>query len=200
MCLKESCFPDCWKVSSVVPVFTNVGERSAAKNYRPVNLLSEVCKFFEKLVNNRIVDHLEKCDLFSDFQYGFRSSRSTADLLTVVSDRIARAFNRFGATRTVALDISKAFDRVCHPGLLHKLRSYGILGQIFGFISSLLSNRRLRIVLDGKSSQEYPVNAGVPQGSILGPTLFLLTFLIMLSAMILLSTQSVIRHLICGNN
>ena len=121
--LKESCFPDCWKVSSVVPVFKNVGERSTAKNYC---LLSVVSKVFEKLVNNRIVDHLEKCGLFSDFQYGFRSSRSTADLLTVVCDRIARAFNRSGATQVVALDISKAFDRVWHAGLLHKLKSYGI--------------------------------------------------------------------------
>ena len=133
-----------------------------------------VSKVFEKLVNNRIVDHLEKCGLFPDFQYGFRSIRSTADLLTVVSDRIARAFNRSEATRAVVLDISKAFDRVWHAGLLHKLKSYGISGQIFGLISSFLSNRRLRVVLDGKSSQEYPVNASVPQGSILGPTLFLL--------------------------
>ena len=69
---------------------------------------------------------------------------------------------------------TKAFDRVWHADLLHKLKSYGISGQIFGLISSSLSNRRLRVVLDGKSSQEYPVNAGVPQGSILGPTLFLL--------------------------
>ena len=89
-----------------------------------------------------------------------------------MSDRIARAFNRSGATRAVALDMSKAFGRVWHAGLLHKLKSYGISGQIFGLISSFLSNRRLRVVLDGKSSQEYPVNAGVPQGSILGPTLF----------------------------
>ena len=173
-CLKESCLPDCWKVSSMVPVFKNVGERSTAKNYRLVSLLSVVSKVFEKLVNNRIVGHLEKCGLFSDFQYGFRSSRSTADLLTVVSDRIARAFNRSGATRAVALDISKASDSVRHGGLLDKLKSYGISGQIFGLISSFLSNRRLRVVLDGKSSQEYPVNAGVPQGSILGPTFFLL--------------------------
>ena len=111
MYLKESCFPDCLKVPSVVPVFKNAGERSTAKNYGPVSLLSVVSKVFEKLVNNGIVDHLEKCDLFSDFQYGFRSSRSTADLLTVVSDRIARAFNRSGETRAMAL-ISKAFDRV----------------------------------------------------------------------------------------
>ena len=93
---------------------------------------------------------------------------------SVVSDRIARAFNRSGATRAVTLDTSKAFDRVWHAGLLHKLKSYGISGQIFGLISSFLSNRQLRVVLDGKSSQEYPVNAGVPRGSILGPTFFLL--------------------------
>ena len=91
-----------------------------------------------------------------------------------MSDRVARAFNRSGATRAVALDISKTFERVWHAGLLHRLKSYGISGQIFGLISSFLSNRRLRVVLDGKSSQEYPVNAGVPQGSILGSTLFLL--------------------------
>ena len=96
MCLKESCFLDCEKVSLVVPVFKNVVERSTAKNYCPVSLLSVVSKFFEKLLNNRIVDHLEKYGLFSDFQYGFRPSRSTADLLTVVSDRIARAFNSSG--------------------------------------------------------------------------------------------------------
>ena len=136
-----------------------------------------------------------KCGLFSDFQYGFRSSRSTADLLTVVSDRIVRAFNRSGATRAVALDISEAFDRVWHAGLLHKLKSYGISGQIFGFISSFLTNRRLWVVLDGKSSQEYPVNAGVPQGSTRVLSVILLSML-----MILLSTLNVIRHLICGNN
>ena len=94
--------------------------------------------------------------------------------MTVLSAGIARAFNRSGATRAVALDISKAFNRVWHSGLLHKRRSYGISGQIFDFISSFLSNRQPSVVLDGKSSQEYPVNAVVPQGSILGPTLFLL--------------------------
>ena len=156
-CLKESCLPDCWEVTSVVPVFKNIGERSTAKNYHPVSLLSVASKVFQKLVNNRIVYHLEKCGPFSDFQYGFRSSRSTADLLTVVSERIARAFNRSGATRAVPLDIFKAFDRVWHAGLPHKLKSYGISAQIFGLVS-----------------QEYPANAGVPQGSFLGPALFLL--------------------------
>ena len=124
-----------------------------------------VSKIFEKLLNNRIVAHLEKYDLFSDFQYSFKSSGSTADLVTVLSDRIARAFNRSGATQAVALDISKAFDRVWHAGLLHKVKSYGNSDQIFGLISSFLSNRQLRVVLDWMSSQEYPVNVGVPQAS-----------------------------------
>ena len=207
--LKESCLPDCCKVSSVVPVFKNFGERYTAKNYHPVSLLYVVSKVFEKLVNNRIVDHLEKCGLFSDFQYGFRSSRSTADLITVVSGRIIRVFNRSGATRAVALDISKAFDRFWHAGLLHKLKSYGIPDQIFGLISSFLSNRRPRVVLGGKSSQEYPINAGPPQGSNLCPTLFLLHINdlpddvicdIAIYADDYLSVLTVIRHLICGNN
>ena len=112
--------------------------------------------------------------LFFCFQYGFRSSRSTADLLRVVSDRIAKASNRSGVTRAVVLDASKVFDKLWHADLLHKLRSYGIPGQIFGLILFFLSNRCLRVVLDRKYSQEYPVNVGVRQGSILAPTFFLL--------------------------
>ena len=123
-------------------------------------------------------------------------------------DGIASAFNRSGATQTVALDISKAFDRVWHAGLLHKLKSYGISGQIFGLIFSFLSNRRLRVVLDGKSSQEYPVNCGVSQGSILGATLLLLYINDLPDDVVCniaiyaddSTLYSVIRHLICGNN
>ena len=103
--------------------------------YHPVRFLFVVSKVFEKLVNNRIIDHLEKYGHLSDFQSGFRSSWSTADLLTVVPDRIVRAFKRSGATRAVALDISKTFDRVWHAGLLHRLKSYGISGQILGLNS-----------------------------------------------------------------
>ena len=189
----------------MVPVFKNVGERPEAKT----TALLVFFLWLVKLVNNRTVDHLEKRGLFSNFQYGFRSSRSTADLLTVVSDRIARAFNRSGATRAVALDISKAFDRVWHAGLLHKLKSYGISGQIFALISSFLSNRRLRVVLDEKASQEYPVNTGVFKGPFLDLHFFyytLITFLMMVSVillsmlMILLFILIVIRHLICSNN
>ena len=173
-CLKKSCFPDCLEVSLVAPVFKNVGEWFTAKSYHPVSLLSVVSKVFEKLVFNTVVDHLAKCGLLSDLQYGFRSSQSTKNLITVISDRIARAFNRSGATRAVALDISKTFDKVWHAGLLHKLTSYEISGQTFGRISSFLSNRWFRVFLEGKSSKEYPFNAGVSQDSILVTALFLL--------------------------
>ena len=112
-CPREPYFPDCWKVSSMVPVFKNVGKRSTAKSYRPVSLLPVVSKVFAKLVNGKIVDHLEKCDLFSNFQNGFRPFRSIVDLLKVASDRIDRAFARSGATRAVALDLSRALE--CWP-------------------------------------------------------------------------------------
>ena len=105
----------------MVLVFENVGEMSVTKNYL-------------------IADHLEKCGLSSNFQHGVRSSRSTADLLTVESDRTSRAFIWSGPTQAVALDISKAFDRAGYTDLLHKVKSYGISGEIFGLISSFLRN------------------------------------------------------------
>ena len=92
MCLKEFCFPESWKVSSVIPLFKNAEERFTPKSYRLVIHLSVASKVFEKLVNNRFFNHFEKYSLFSDLQHGRRSSRSTADLPTVVSNRIARAF------------------------------------------------------------------------------------------------------------
>ena len=100
-----------------------------------LNLLEELLAIYS------LVDHLERCELFSDFQYGFNSSRSTAVLLPVVSDSIARALSMSGATQAVVFDISKAFNWVWHVGLLHKLKSYGISGQIFSLIWSFLSNR-----------------------------------------------------------
>ena len=96
-------------------------------------------KVFEKVVNNRIVDHLEKCGLFPDFQYSFRSSPSTADLLTVVSDRTARTFTRSGATQAAALDISKAFDRVWHADLLQTYISWNFRLGIYLALFHLFS-------------------------------------------------------------
>ena len=199
-CLKESCFPDCWKVSSVVPVFKNVGERSTAKSYRPISLLSVVNKVFEKLVNNRVVDHLEKCGLSSDFQYGVRSSRSTADLLTVVSDRIARAFNRSGATRAVALNprLSTEFGMLVFFTNL-SLMEFQVSSVIGGFGSFWMGNlhKNIQLMLVFLKGLFLVVHFSCYT---------LMTFLMMLSVillsmlMILFSILNAIRHLICGNN
>ena len=117
-----------------------------AKTYQLVSLLSVISKVFEKLVNNRLVNNLEKCGLLIGLEL--------LELLYLIYLKVS--------------------ERVQYADLLHKLKSYGISGQPFSLISSFLSNRRLRVILDGKSSQEYPVNAGVAQRFILGPTLFLL--------------------------
>ena len=111
-CLVESSFPSCWKCPSVVPAFKNCGERSDPHNYRPISLLPIISKVFESLIKSALVSHLESHGLFSDKQYGFRASRSTTDLLTVITERFYRALDRCGEARVVALDISKAFDRV----------------------------------------------------------------------------------------
>ena len=172
-CIKESCFPGFWKTSSVCPVFKNSGQRSDPSKYRPISLLPIISKIFESIINSHISFHLEKHNLLSDNQYGFRSSRSTADVLTVITDRISRALDCSFEARAIALDISKAFDRVWHKGLLYKLESYGITGSMLSLVRSFLSCRKMKVVLDGQSSDLFSLNSGVPQGSVLGPTLFL---------------------------
>ena len=190
----------------MVPVFKNVVERSAAKNYHPFSLLSVDSKVFEKLVNNRIVDQLEICGLFSDFQYGFKSSQSTADILTLVSDRIGRAFNRSGATQAVTLDTSKAFDRVWHAGPLHKLKSYGISCQIFGLFLLFSVTDSFKWFFLHKNMQLMLEFFKAPFLVLHLSCYTLITFLMMLSVILLsmlmipLSILNVIRHLIWGNN
>ena len=145
----------------------------------------------------------------SDFQYCFRSSRSTANLLTVSSDRIARAFNRSGATCIVALDISKAFNRVWHVGLLHKHKPYGISGHIFHLICFLSVIDNVRLFWTGSLHKNILLVLKflkAPFFSLHFSYYTLMTFLMIVSVtfpsmlMILPSTLSVIRHLICGNN
>ena len=109
-----------------------------------------------------VLCHLDKNNLLSDFQYGFRSCRSTADVLTVITHRISEALDRGFESRAIALDISKAFDKVWHAGLLLKLSSYGISGKVFATIKSFLCNRSFKVVINGECSESIGINAGVP--------------------------------------
>ena len=163
-----------WELSSVCPLFKNAGLRSAPSHYRPISLLSVISKHFEAIFNCRILGHLTKNDLLSDSQYGFRFVRSTADALTVITHRASQALHDDLRARAVALDISKAFEKFWQKGLLLKFASYGISGNVLGAIESFLSNRSLKVVINRQTSEALKINAGVPQGSLIGPTLFLI--------------------------
>ena len=143
-CQKESCFPDCWKVSSVAKLST-LGKSLQLKTTALLVFFLWLVKSLKKLVNSTIVGHLEKRDFRSDFQYGVRSSRSTADLLTAASGTIARAFNRSEATRTAVLNVSNAFDRVCSSCMLVFFTFVSIIKLQVRYLASFL----LFSVIDG---------------------------------------------------
>lgn len=167
-------FPSHWKVASVVPIYKN-GPRDEASNYRPISLLPSISKVLESLINSHIVEHLEQHQLLSPVQFGFRAKRSTCDLLATLTQKWNDTMDKGGSNIIVTLDFSKAFDRVWHEGLLSKLPALGINGQLLTWLTNYLSNRSQYVVYRGSSSNTLPITAGVPQGSVLGPTLFLLS-------------------------
>ncbi|XP_065174836.1 uncharacterized protein LOC135804803 [Sycon ciliatum] len=138
------------------------------------DLLDLPPRFMEKIVNTAIINHLEHEKALSIHQYGFRQGLSTSDLLTSLNHSWVSEVNRGGAVRVLAVDIAGAFDKVSHRGVLHKAASYGITGPLLNWLSDYLYDRKLQAVVGGASSEPYKIDAGVPQGSILGPTLFLL--------------------------
>ena len=171
--LKTNIFPTPWKLAAVQPI-PKKGDPSDPSNYRPIAITSTIAKIFESLLNSKLISHLESHHLLSDHQYGFRSARSCGDLLSFVSHIWSSALKEFGETTAVALDISKAFDRVWHKQLLAKLPSFGIPPNICLLLSSFLTGRSISVKVDGHSSPSTLINSGVPQGSVLSPTLFLL--------------------------
>ena len=128
----------------------------------------------ETILNHKLMKYLEDNSLLRDRQYGFRKNRSTGDMMSLLSETWSRGIHAFGESKVVALDISKAFDRVWHDGLISKIRCYGVSNTFIRFLSDFLCNRSIRVVVDGVASNIFPINAGVPQGSDLSPTLFLL--------------------------
>ena len=168
-------FPENWKKGNVVPVYKK-GDKSIPKNYRPVSLLPIFSKLFEKCIYDTLYGYFESNDLFSSCQSGFRKGDSCVSQLLSITHNIFKGFdaNPTLDTRGVFLDISKAFDRVWHNGLIFKLSSYGVSGSLLSLLCDFLSGRVQRVTLNGRNSLWERIQAGVPQGSILGPLLFLI--------------------------
>jgi len=167
--------PSAWREANVCPIYKGHGApQNVPKSYRPISLTSCLVKVFERMVFARLVSFLDSHHFFSPFQAGFRSNYSTLDQLYRLIDRIQLAFRKQEYVSVVFLDIVAAFDCVWHEGLLYKLWKAGITGSAWNWIRSFLSDRSLRVVSGSSSSQHHPIGAGVPQGSILGPLLFII--------------------------
>ena len=173
--LNSCIYPSTWKKANVIPVHKK-DDKQCVNNHRPLSLLPVFGKIFEKLILNEIYSFLDSEKLLNTNQSGFRPSDSCVNQLLIITHEIFSSFdcNPSLEVRSIFLDISKAFDKVWHEGLLYKLKSFGISGNLLNLIKHYLTNRFQRVLLNGQCSNWQSVLAVVPQGSILGPLFFLI--------------------------
>jgi hypothetical protein len=164
--------PPCWKIANVCAVFKK-GDPALPSNYRPISLLNTIEKVFERIIFKHIFNFFRDTNFFSPCQSGFLPGDSTVNQLTFLYNTFCKALDNGLEVRVIFFDISKAFDKVWHRGLIYKLEQAGIKGKLLDWISNYLNSRLQRVVLPGVESELSNIAAGVPQGSILGPLLFL---------------------------
>ena len=166
-------YPNCLKIAKVIPIYKG-GTKSTPGNYRPISLLSILNKIIEKTIYTRLNSYFNKYNLINNRQFGFRTGHNTTMAVAELYEKVLKAYDNGDATCAVFLDLSKAFDSVNHDIILHKLYKYGVRGNVWRLIQSYLTSRKQFVFDNNMSSDFCNVDVGVPQGSVLGPLLFII--------------------------